>query len=185
MLGFARHLSVALLILAVAFVGVNATPTALPQGHAQQISVAGTILGLAIIAGIIYLVTQDQQGVYHRYPYGQYSPSGPHYHYQGTYAAQYRAYQNHFYNGPLPGQWSGDLGRMSWNEYHQGWTARCVPQADHYGRWGQQRQWDAWCQQNLRFRSAQPDQLWRLYNPYDTGTSNRPNGPGEGGGGHP
>lgn len=172
MLGFTRHVSVALLILAVAFVGVNAAPTALPQARAQQVSVAGTILGLAVIAGIIYLVTQDQQGVYHRYPYGQYSPSGPHYRYSGPYAVRYRSYQNHFFSGPLPRSWSSNRGTMNWHDYHQGWTARCAPRPDSQGRWGQQRQWDAWCRQNQRFRGARPDQQWRRSNPRDNGNLN-------------
>jgi hypothetical protein len=172
MLGFVRHASMGLLILAVVFMGVNVTPAALPQAHAQQVSVAGTILGLAVIAGIIYLVTQDQQGVYHRYPYGQYAPNGPHYRYQGTYAEQYRNYQNHFYGGPLPSQWSGNQGSMNWYDYHQAWTARCAPQANNQGQWGRQSQWNAWCGQNLRFRTTAPDQNWRHYNPYDAGSAN-------------
>ena len=167
-----RQASVCLLLLALVFVGINVAPATLPPAHAQQVSVAGAILGLAVIAGIIYLVTQDQQGVYHRYPYGQYSANGPHYRYQGAYAAQYRNYQNRFYNGPLPGQWNGNQGAMNWNESHQGWNARCASRPDNQGRWGQQRQWDAWCQQNMRFQNARPDQQWRRYNPYDTGSAN-------------
>jgi hypothetical protein len=162
--GFMRRFSAALLILAVAFVGINATPASLPRGHAQQVSIAGTILGLAAIAGIVYLITQDQQGVYHRYRY------------QGPYAAYYHNYQGRYYNGPLPGQWSGNQGRMNWNEYHRGWTARCAPRADNRGRWGQQRQWDAWCQQNQRFRGGRPDAGWRRNNPWDRGMPN--DGPG-------
>jgi hypothetical protein len=172
--GFARQVSAALLILAVVFVGMNATPAALPQGQAQQVSVAGAILGLAVIAGIVYLVTQDQQGVYHRYPYGQYVQGR--YRYQGPYAVRYRTYQNRFYNGPLPGRWNGSQGRMNWNQYHQGWMARCAPRADNQGRWGQQRQWDAWCGQNLRFRGTRPDAMWQRSNSWDRGGPN--DGPG-------
>jgi hypothetical protein len=161
--GLVRQVSAAVLILAVAFVGMNATPAALSQAHAQ-ISLAGTILGLAAIAGIIYLVTQDQQGVYHRYRF------------QGPYAAYYRNYQGRYYGGPLPRQWSGDQGRMNWSDYHQGWAARCAPRADSQGRWGRQRQWDAWCGQNVRFRAGGPDAAWRRNNPWDRGLPN--DGPG-------
>jgi hypothetical protein len=169
-----RNVSAALLIFALVFAGMTANPRALPQGQAQQVSVAGTVLGLAVIAGIIYLVSQDQQGVYHRYPYGRYSQG--HYRYEGAYAARYRNYQNRFYGGPLPGQWSGDRGRMNWSDYHRGWTARCAPGPDSQGRFGQRREWDAWCQQNMRFRGAQPDQGWRRANPWDRGSPN--DGPG-------
>jgi hypothetical protein len=48
-----RQTSACLLVLVLAFVGMNVTPTALPQAHAQGYSVVGTILGLAIIAGVI------------------------------------------------------------------------------------------------------------------------------------
>jgi len=105
-----RRWAVCLLILALAFVGVNAAPTALPQAYAQGYSVAGTILGLAIIAGIIYLISQDRYGVYHRYPYGRYYTSHPHYRYYGPYSMQYREHQNRFYRGPLPHGWHGDHG---------------------------------------------------------------------------
>jgi len=59
----------------------------------------------------------------------------------------------------------------NWHDYHQNFTARCVPRADSQGRWGQQRQWDAWCKQNLRYRAAQPDQQWRQANPWDHGNA--------------
>jgi hypothetical protein len=121
MLGFVRGLSVGLLIVAVAFVGANTLPTALPEAHGEQISVAGAILGLAIIAGIIYLVTRDRYGVYHRYPYGRYYSSGPHYRYQGPYSVHYRPYQNRFYRGPLPGRWRGDHGCVGTPP----WPAQC------------------------------------------------------------
>jgi hypothetical protein len=105
-----RHTSAGLLIVALAFVGLNAGPAAPPPAFGQQISVEGAILGLAIVAGIIYLVTRDRYGVYHRYPYGRYYSAGPHYRYSGPYAVHYRPYQNRFYRGPLPGTWRRDRG---------------------------------------------------------------------------
>jgi len=105
-----RQTAACLLILGLVCVGVTVAPTALPPAHAQGYSVAGTILGLAIIAGTIYLVTRDQSGVYHRYPYGRYYASHPHYRYSGPYSIQHREYQNRFYRGPLPNTWHGDRG---------------------------------------------------------------------------
>jgi hypothetical protein len=169
----AKYGFVVLLMVALVFAGAGGTaPGGLQPAHAQRLSVVGTILGLVIIAGIIYLVTQDQQGAFHRYPFGQYNPTGPHYRYQGPYAIRYRAYQNRFYNGPVPGQWNGEIGRMNWFDLHAAYQAHCLPQQDNYGRWGRDRVWDGWCAANLRFRLSQPDDLWRQYNPFDTGSAN-------------
>lgn len=165
-----RRASICLLMLAVVFAGFNVSPALLPSAHAAY-SVAGTILGLVVIAGIIYLISQDQRGVYYRYPYGQYHASGAHYRYQGPYAAQYRNYQGRFYGGPLPGEWDDDQGRMNWNDYHRGWVSRCASREDDQGRWGQQRQYDAWCRENVRFRGGRPDDQWRRYNPWDHGNA--------------
>lgn len=104
-----RRASICLLMLALVFTGINVAPAILPSAHAAY-SVVGTILGLAVIAGVIYLISQDQRGVYYRYPYGQYYATGTHYRYQGPYATQYRNYQGRFYGGTLPGQWSGNQG---------------------------------------------------------------------------
>jgi hypothetical protein len=115
-----RHTSVCLLILAMAFVGINVgLPTAIPPAHGQTIGVvAGTILGLVVIAGIVYLISRDRYGVYHRYPYGQYyaagyGPSHVHYTYTGPYSGRYRAYEGRWYRGPMPRSWSGDRGCSS------------------------------------------------------------------------
>jgi len=58
---------------------------------------------------------------------------------------------------------------VNWHDNHQNWTSRCTPAADSQGRWGQQRQWDAWCKQNMRYHPAQPDQQWRNAHPWDHG----------------
>jgi hypothetical protein len=122
--------SVCLLIVAIAFVGINiAAPSAIPPAHGQSIgTIAGVILGLAIIAGTVYLITRDRNGVYYRYPYGQYYPNGyasgytgyngynayntnrVHYRYYGPYAQQYPMYQGRWYGGPMPRAWYGDRG---------------------------------------------------------------------------
>lgn len=96
-----RPASVCLLLVALAFVGVNVatSPATLPPAHGQQIGVAGTILVLAIIAGIVYLVSRDQYGVYHRYRYGHY---GGRYTYDGPYYPQYRTYRDRWYRGQMP-----------------------------------------------------------------------------------
>lgn len=105
-----RQASVCLLVLALAFAGMNAAP-AIPAAHAQPAyAVAGTILGLAVIAGIVYLITRDRYGVYHRYPYGHYYAHGPYYRYDGRYAPYYRPWQGRFYRGPVPRVWYGDHG---------------------------------------------------------------------------
>lgn len=121
MLRVVRPASVGLLIVSLAFVGMNTMPSALPPAHGQQISVEGAILGLVIIAGIIYLITRDQRGVYHRYPYGRYYGDRPHYRYAGPYSVHYRPYQNRFYHGPLPNQWRHDRGCIG----PLPWPAQC------------------------------------------------------------
>jgi hypothetical protein len=107
-----RQASVCLLLLAVVFVGVNVAPgpAVLPPAHGQSLGVVGTVLGLATIAGIVYLITRDQYGVYHRYPYGHYY-SGR-YTYDGTYYHPYRTYQGRWYRGPMPQNWRADHGCM-------------------------------------------------------------------------
>lgn len=110
-----RQASVCLLLVSLAFVGVNvaSSPATLPPAHAQQIGVVGTILGLAAIAGIVYLVSRDQYGVYHRYPYGHYY--GGRYTYDGPYYTQYpqyRTYRGRWYRGQMPRErdWRADHG---------------------------------------------------------------------------
>ncbi|HLW47576.1 MAG TPA: hypothetical protein VKW09_07390 [bacterium] len=109
--------SVCVLILAMAFVGINiGVPAAIPPAHGQTINgVVGTILGLAVIAGVVYLITRDRNGVYSRYPYGQYDSNGyganrVRYRYNGPYAEQYRTYQGRWYSGPMPRAWNRDRG---------------------------------------------------------------------------
>jgi hypothetical protein len=114
-----RRAAVCLLVLTLVFVGVNVAPSALPPAHAQAYSVAGTILGLAVIAGIVYLVTRDRYGVYYRYPYGHYYAYGPRYRYDGRYAPYYRPWQGRFYRGPMPRAWYGERGCMPNNPYPQ------------------------------------------------------------------
>jgi|GEM_PF-5441214 len=105
-----QQASVCLLVLALAFVGVNIAPAALPPAHAQSLNVVGTILGLAVIAGVVYLISRDQNGVYYRYPYGHYYASGARYNYDGAYHPRYRSYEGRFYKGPMPRAWSQDRG---------------------------------------------------------------------------
>ncbi|HKX19269.1 MAG TPA: hypothetical protein VJT33_14760 [bacterium] len=114
-----RQASVCLLVLTLGFLGVNVVPTALPPAHAQGYAVAGTILGLVVIAGIVYLVTRDRYGVYYRYPYGHYYAYGGYYryHYDGRYAPYYRPWQGRFYRGPMPGAWYGDHGCLQYSPY--------------------------------------------------------------------
>jgi hypothetical protein len=114
-----RQTGVCLLVLALVFVGVNVAPTVLPPAHAQAYGVAGTILGLAVIAGIVYLITRDRYGVYYRYPYGHYYAYGPHYRYDGWYAPHYRDWQGRFYQGPMPHTWYGGHGCMPNAPYPQ------------------------------------------------------------------
>jgi hypothetical protein len=100
-----RQASMCLLILAMAFVGFNiGAPAAIPPAHGQTISnIVGDALGLAVIAGVIYLITRDSNGVYYRYPYGTYSNGV--YVYNGPYYVMYPAYQGSYYGGPVPGAW--------------------------------------------------------------------------------
>jgi hypothetical protein len=114
-----RRASVCLLALTLVFVGVNVAPTALPPAHAQAYGVAGTILGLAVIAGIVYLITRDRYGVYYRYPYGHYYPYGGYYRYRydGWYAPYYRPWQGRFYRGPMPAAWYGGRGCLQYSPY--------------------------------------------------------------------
>lgn len=132
-----RQTSMCVLILAIAFVGINVgVPSALPPAHGQSINtVIGTILGLAIIAGAVYLITRDRSGVYYRYPYGTYYPTGyyqngyyqrgyyqngyyhngyntnrVYYRYYGPYATQYPMYRGRWYRGPMPRSWYGNRG---------------------------------------------------------------------------
>jgi len=72
---------------------------------------------------------------------------------------------------PAGAQPSGNFNSYpaNWHDYYQNWGARCMPQADNSGRWGRQRQNDAWCKENLRFRGAQPDSQWRHDRPWDHG----------------
>ena len=105
-----RQVSVCLLVLALVFAGMN-TAAVMPPVQAQPgYAVAGTILGLVVIAGLVYLITRDRDGVYHRYPYGHYYAYGPHYRYDGRYAPYYRPWQGRFYRGPMPRTWYGDHG---------------------------------------------------------------------------
>src|SRR5579864_8939934 len=94
-----QQMSVCLLVLALAFVGVNVAPAALPPAHAQSFNVVGTILGLAVIAGVVYLISRDRNGVYYRYPYGH--AYGTRYNYDGSYHPRYRRYEGRFYRGPM------------------------------------------------------------------------------------
>jgi hypothetical protein len=105
-----REASACLLLLALVFVGINVAPSpaTLPPAHGQSLGVAGTILGLATIAGIVYLITRDQNGVYHRYPYGH--NRGGHYTYDGAYHGSYRTQEGHWYRGQMPRSWNGDHG---------------------------------------------------------------------------
>ncbi|HLJ60723.1 MAG TPA: hypothetical protein VKZ50_13440 [bacterium] len=114
-----RQAGVGVLILALAFAGMNTLPAALPQAHAQSYGVAGTILGLAIIAGVVYLVSRDRDGVYHRYYYGRYN--GPHYRYEGAYYNAYPRYHDRYYRGPLPGRWRSNEGCVGGPP----WVAEC------------------------------------------------------------
>ena len=114
-----RQAAVCLLVLTLVFVGVNMAPGALPAAHSQAYGVAGTILGLAVIAGIVYLITRDRYGVYYRYPYGHYYAYGPRYRYDGRYAPHYRDWQGRFYQGPMPRTWYGERGCMVNSPYPQ------------------------------------------------------------------
>jgi hypothetical protein len=91
--------------MAVVFVGINVgVPAAVPPAHGQSITnLVGDALGLAVIAGTIYLITRDRNGIYYRYPYGAYSNNT--YVYNGPYAVMYPGYQGMFYTGPMPGAW--------------------------------------------------------------------------------
>src|SRR5579864_6533943 len=109
-----RHACVGLLVLTLAFMGINIVPAALSQAQAQSYGVAGVILGLAIIAGVVYLISRDRDGVYHRYYYGRYSGPPryynggyhrPHYDYDGPYYQRYNRYRGSYYGGPLPRYW--------------------------------------------------------------------------------
>jgi hypothetical protein len=114
-----RQAAMCLLILTLVFVGVNMAPSAIPPAHAQGYGIAGTILGLAVIAGIVYLITRDRYGVYYRYPYGHYYAYGPRYRYDGRYAPYYRSWQGRFYRGPMPRTWYGERGCMPNSPYPQ------------------------------------------------------------------
>jgi|SRR5579871_976407 len=103
-----RQACAGVLILALTFLGVNSLPTVLPQAQAQSYGVAGVILGLALIAGGIYLISRDRYGVYHRYYYGRYD--GRHYYYGGPYYQRYPRYSGYYYRGPVPHRWRGDAG---------------------------------------------------------------------------
>jgi len=105
-----RQASVCLLVLALVFVGVNVAPAPLPPAHAQALNVVGTILGLVVIAGVVYLLTRDRNGVYYRYPYGHYRSTVARYDYDGPYHPRYRTYEGRFYNGPMPRAWVRDRG---------------------------------------------------------------------------
>jgi hypothetical protein len=105
-----RQASVCLLVLALAFVGINIAPAAVPPAHAQY-SVVGTILGLAVIAGIVYLITRDRDGVYHRYRYGSYYANR--YVYTGPYYTSYQTWEGRWYRGPMPRAWYGDRACMT------------------------------------------------------------------------
>jgi hypothetical protein len=117
---FVRQASVCLVLLALVFVGMNIAPSpaTLPPAHGQSIGVVGTILGLATIAGIVYLISRDRYGVYHRYPYGHYN--GGRYVYDGAYYQQYpqyHAYRGRWYRGDMPRNWRADHGCV--NGYSQ------------------------------------------------------------------
>jgi hypothetical protein len=60
----------------------------------------------------------------------------------------------------------------NWYGYHSGFLSHCYMQADAQGLWGRERQYDAWCANNTRYRSTAPDQQWTDQYPWDHGHQN-------------